>query len=49
MYDALVTERPYRAALPKNEAFRILEEETDRDWWDRELVKRFIKMAKNLD
>lgn len=49
VYDALMTERPYRAALPKNEALRILEEETDRGWWDRELVKRFIKMAKNLD
>lgn len=38
VYDALATQRPYRAALPPEEAFRILREETARGWWDPLLV-----------
>lgn len=38
IYDALTTDRPYRAALPKDEAMRILHEETEQGWWDDGLV-----------
>jgi putative two-component system response regulator len=41
VYDALVTDRPYRKALPSGEAFRIMREEVKRGWWDGELVERF--------
>lgn len=41
IYDALTTDRPYRAALPPTEAFRILREGVDRGWWAAELVDTF--------
>ena len=41
VYDALTTDRPYRRALPKNEAFAILREEMRRGWWDENILERF--------
>jgi putative two-component system response regulator len=38
VYDALTTERPYRAALPREEALAIMREEVRRGWWDSALV-----------
>jgi putative two-component system response regulator len=38
IYDALTTDRPYRRALPSQEAFRVMREEVRRGWWDAELV-----------
>lgn len=38
VFDALTTDRPYRAALPPSEAFSILREECARGWWDLRLV-----------
>jgi putative two-component system response regulator len=38
IYDALTTDRPYRRALPVQEAFRVMREEVRRGWWDAELV-----------
>jgi putative two-component system response regulator len=38
VYDALATQRPYRAALPTDEVFRIMREECGRGWWDPLLV-----------
>jgi putative two-component system response regulator len=38
IYDALTTDRPYRAALPRQEAFSILRAEVQRGWWDGALV-----------
>lgn len=38
VYDALATDRPYRAALPHEEALRIMREEAARGWWDARLV-----------
>jgi putative two-component system response regulator len=38
IYDALTTERPYRAALAREHAFSIMREECRRGWWDESLV-----------
>lgn len=38
VYDALATQRPYRAALPTDEVFRVMREECARGWWDPLLV-----------
>jgi len=38
IYDALTTDRPYRKALPPEEAFAIMREEVKRGWWDGPLV-----------
>lgn len=49
VYDALTTQRPYRAALPPQEAWKILEEEVNRGWWDGRLVQEFREMMANWD
>jgi len=45
VYDALTTERPYRAARPATEAFEVLTEEADKGWRDRALVDAFVAVA----
>jgi len=44
VYDALTTERPYRAALKSSEAVDYLEDESKRGWWDARLLVEFRKM-----
>jgi len=44
IYDALVTERPYKPALPRAQVFAILEEEVAKGWRDPDLVAHFIQM-----
>ncbi len=39
VYDALATTRPYRAALPHETCMKILRQEADRGWWDRDVVE----------
>jgi putative two-component system response regulator len=41
VYDALTTDRPYRRALPLAEAWRIIQKEVDRGWWEKRLVDEF--------
>ncbi|MGA9671109.1 MAG: HD domain-containing phosphohydrolase [Terracidiphilus sp.] len=41
VYDALTTDRPYRAALPQDVALEIIREEVKRGWWDGSLVDEF--------
>ncbi len=41
IYDALITERPYKPALSPEEAFVVMEEEVRRGWRDPELVPLF--------
>jgi putative two-component system response regulator len=41
IYDALVTDRPYRKALSHDEAIRTLLDEARRGWWDASLIKEF--------
>lgn len=39
VYDSLTTDRPYRDALSPDQALEIMWEETNRGWWDAELVQ----------
>lgn len=41
IYDALTTDRPYRPALPVEEAFEVMRSEAKRGWWDSELIDEF--------
>jgi putative two-component system response regulator len=43
-YDAMTSDRPYRAALPQEHSFAELRAEADRGWKDRALVNEFIAM-----
>jgi putative two-component system response regulator len=47
VYDALTTARPYRRALPPEEAFAILHEEVLRGWWDPALVSELEAMIQS--
>jgi len=47
VYDALTTDRPYRKASPREEALKIMHEECDRGWWNRELLDAFTMMIGN--
>lgn len=42
VFDALTTERPYRAARPHEEALNVLEDEAAKGWRDRTLVDAFV-------
>jgi putative two-component system response regulator len=41
IYDALVTNRPYRKALAHAEAIQTMRDESRKGWWDSNLVKEF--------
>jgi putative two-component system response regulator len=41
IYDALITDRPYRAAMTHEEAIRTMQQEAKRGWWDSNLIKEF--------
>jgi cyclic di-GMP phosphodiesterase len=45
VFDALTTERPYRAARSIDEAFQVLADEAARGWRDRALVDAFVDVA----
>ncbi len=42
VYDALASARSYKPAFTPETCFRILREEAERGWWDKELVQAFI-------
>jgi putative two-component system response regulator len=44
VFDALTTDRPYRAALSTQEAFTILRDECKRGWWELRLVNELQDM-----
>ncbi|MBI3722394.1 response regulator [bacterium] len=44
VYDALATARAYKPAFAPETCFRILREESERGWWDKDLVKAFTEM-----
>ena len=45
VYDALTTDRPYRAGLPPGEALHELEREVARGWRDQRLVAEFAALC----
>ena len=45
VFDALTTERPYRAALSLDETLETLAEEVKRGWWDKRIFEEFRDMA----
>jgi putative two-component system response regulator len=45
IFDALTTERPYRAALPASAAFQVLTDESGKGWRDRCLVDAFVNVV----
>jgi cyclic di-GMP phosphodiesterase len=45
IYDALTTERPYKKALPTQEAFAIMREEVKRGWWDGSILDEFAAVV----
>lgn len=45
-FDAMSTDRPYRTALPKKTAIKILEDEIDSGQWNPDIVKLFLKIVK---
>ncbi|HTB91681.1 MAG TPA: HD domain-containing phosphohydrolase [Candidatus Sulfotelmatobacter sp.] len=49
IYDALTTDRPYREALPHNEALSILFAEADSGMLDSSLVMKFARISKGYD
>lgn len=45
VYDALTTDRPYRKALSREGALRIMNEEVRKGWWDARLVQELTRMV----
>jgi putative two-component system response regulator len=45
VFDALTTERPYRAARPRHEAFTVLVDEAAKGWRDPALVDVFVRVT----
>jgi putative two-component system response regulator len=44
VYDALTTDRPYRATLPQDVALATMRDEARRGWWDTSLVEEFERL-----
>jgi putative two-component system response regulator len=44
VYDAFTTERPYKPAYSREQAFAIMREETAKGWWDPRIVEAFIAL-----
>lgn len=49
VYDALITERPYKRALPVAEALTVMEEEVRKGWWDPDIFAEFQRMILGKD
>src|SRR5689334_23361431 len=47
VYDALITDRPYRMALSPEEALQILDHEVTQGWLDGRLVKNFSALPRS--
>jgi len=45
IYDALTTDRPYRPALPVEEALETMRSEAKRGWWDCALIDEFESLV----
>jgi putative two-component system response regulator len=49
VFDALHTERPYKLALSREEAVRVLERETEAGHWDPQVVTAFLGVLSGLE
>lgn len=47
VYDALTTERPYKAALSVNQALCTMKEEVAKGWWDAKIFTEFEQLARS--
>ena len=47
VFDALHTERPYKAALSRSDAVSLLIRETDRGYWDPKVVETFLEILRH--
>ncbi|MBI2342465.1 MAG: HD domain-containing protein [Deltaproteobacteria bacterium] len=45
-YDAMTTDRPYRKALAKETAVKILEDEINSGQWNPDIVRVFLQILK---
>ena len=45
VYDALTSDRPYKKALSQEEAFKVLDREADKGWWDKNILSEFKKIV----
>ncbi len=45
-YDALTSERPYKGAFSMEETVGTLQEETERGYWDPDIVEKFVEFLK---
>jgi HD-GYP domain-containing protein (c-di-GMP phosphodiesterase class II) len=45
-YDAMTTDRPYRKALSKETAMKILEDEINSGQWNPDIVRIFLQILK---
>jgi putative two-component system response regulator len=45
IYDALTTTRSYRKCMTHEMAMELLWQETEKGWWDKEVVSQFAKMV----
>jgi putative two-component system response regulator len=48
VYDALTSDRPYRKALPPEEALAVLQQETARGRWDPAVVEAFARGVREV-
>jgi putative two-component system response regulator len=49
VYDALITARPYKPALPPQEARAILRQEADSGFWEPRIVRAFLELLPMLE
>jgi len=49
VFDALTTQRPYKAAFSNEQAIEIMEEEVQKGWWDANLFSEFRAAMSNYD
>ena len=48
-WDSMVGDRVYRKAIPRDKAFKILEDEQDSGQWDPDLMREFLSMLRDTD
>lgn len=47
-YDALTTDRPYKAAWSHEEAKQVMLSEAERRWWDAGIVREFFQLVEKV-